>query len=379
MESEILEKNQLMIKEYEKFVSQNEEIFPLEKDNIFSKIQENYNTKIIKNNEIELDKETYNNNKEYDRQTFLEKMFTNSETLNNVFNQFKNTTDPIKITFDQTSESNIYDLLTKILWYNNFFKNDQLDISMIKYQLGKDAHRATTFFNDKEFDKKTLSNIADEYKRADNFNLILMNLINDDNVDILIDTIYLIDLLRIQQVIGVLNDAVTHKMVKLNFTIGGQGTLIYTVILNSKEKYMKCEYSGKIISFIDPEIEGGSFKSCFNINITDLSYSFDVSITFPNIKPEQEEQGQQIEDETDEPDIGNGVINYVEDNSKKIAVGSAVATGATIGTLFLTGILGGNTKKRLHNKYKNTKRNKNKNTKRNKKKNTKRNKKTKKK
>jgi hypothetical protein len=174
---------------------------------------------------------------------------------------------------------------------------------MIKHQLGKDAHRATTFFNDKEIDKKILSNIADEYKRADNFNLILMDLINDDNVDILIDTIYLIDLLRIQQVIGVLNDTVTHKMVKLDFTIGGGSTLIYTAILNSTEKYMKCEYSGNIISFIDPEIEGGSFKSCFNINITDLSYSFDVSITFPNMEnpngnQRQNEQGQQIEDET---------------------------------------------------------------------------------
>ena len=51
MESELLENNQL-IKEYEDFVSQNEEIFPLEKVNIFSKIQENYNTKIIKNDAI---------------------------------------------------------------------------------------------------------------------------------------------------------------------------------------------------------------------------------------------------------------------------------------------------------------------------------------
>jgi len=369
MESEILENNELIIKEYEDFVSQNEEIFPLEKENIFSKIQENYNIKIIKNNEIELDKETYYNKKEDDRQTFLEKMFNNSETLNNVFNQFKNTTDPIKITFDKNPESNIYDLLTKILWYNNFFKNDQLDISMIKHQLGKDVHRATTFFNDKEIDKKILSNIADEYKRADNFNLILMNLINDDNVDILIDPIYLIDLLRIQQVIGVLNDTVTHKMVKLDFTIGGEGSLIYTAILNSKEKYMKCEYSGKIISFIDPEIEGGSFKSCFNINITDLSYSFDVSIIFPNIEILQGQDEPQNEGQDESQIEGNGVIDYVKNNQSNVAigVGSAAlgATGATIGTLLLTGILGGNTKT-LHNKRKNNKR-KNKKTKKNKK------------
>ena len=36
MESEILENNELIIKEYEDFVSQNEEIFPLENSITFS-------------------------------------------------------------------------------------------------------------------------------------------------------------------------------------------------------------------------------------------------------------------------------------------------------------------------------------------------------
>ena len=56
MASELLENNKLIIKEYEDFVLQNKGIFPLEQNNIFSKIQEKYNIffNINKNYNVEI-------------------------------------------------------------------------------------------------------------------------------------------------------------------------------------------------------------------------------------------------------------------------------------------------------------------------------------
>lgn len=373
--------NQQTINEYKSFVKIYPELLP--QTHVFKTISTIYKNTILNNPKMptQSDYTKYKEYKENDKNNFLNKFFSNTDSLNSYLQQEPNS-ETFETVLYSYPNTNFFLFLTKELWYSDikiFKSNGDLDIKQLKYQIFKDIFRTTkitinnTVLNRTEFipfvnDKKF-------YEGTDYINLKIMNLIDIENIPIDLNIINLIDILLIQQIVQQTTDSVLNSLATKGIFQGGEAgeegkILEYNIVLNKHEKYIQFHNKTSLLTMsMNPTY--GSFESWFKINLNDLQYSFRFNIILP---PEQtqeerteEEQTQQV---TQSPlqkytnnisNIGKNVIDYAKNHPDSVAagIGATSVLGSGIGALLL-GVLGGKSQKRL-NKIRNKKTHKNKN------------------
>jgi hypothetical protein len=374
--------NQITINEYKKFIEDNPTLLP--KTTVFNEIDNIYKKEILDNpNFNNQDPEVAREAKNNDRDKAMYSFFSNADKIDTYFKQ-EIITEPLDIILKNNPDSNLYVFSTKVLWYSlsSCFKHGELDISVIKDKTGNDLHRSDTIVNGQELEREIYSAKLDNYERTDYLNLTLMDFIDKAKLTISLNTINLIDILRIQNLIQVPIDSVITFLSSKGINLGGfsgvkSKMLKYKLILNSDEQYIECNFNSPFIN-IDENgeiIVDGMFRCWFKANLLDLSYSFKVFINPPkqsqpilkqSLQPQESqlEKSEQSESAIQEytnkiSNLGKGAINYAKDNPATVAtgVGAAAILGSTAGMLVLAGVLGGKTKKRsrLHKKLKNKK------------------------
>lgn len=367
--------NQKTINEYKSFIKIYPELLP--QTHVFKTISTIYKNTILNNPRIptQTDYIKYKEYKENDKTSFLNKFFSNTESLNTYLQEEPNS-EIFETVLYSYPDTNFFLFLTKELWYSDikiFKSNGDLDMKQLKYQIFKDVFRTTkitinnTVLNRSEFipfinDKKF-------YEGTDYINLKMMNLIDMENIPIDLNIINLIDILLIQQIVQQTTDSVLNTLARKGIFQGGEAgeggkILEYNIVLKKNEKYIQFHNKTSLLTMsINPTY--GSFKSWFKIDLNDLQYSFKFYINLP---PEQtkEETQQVIQSPLQKysnniSNIGKNAIDYAKSQPESVAVGIGASSvlGSGIGALLLAGVLGGKSKKYVKSKNKNTRKNKN--------------------
>lgn len=373
--------NEEIISKYNFFISGHPTLLPRGpefKETVFETIEEKYKKMVIENPGI---------NKDDVRNMSLSTLFTGYEQLQAYIDQ-ETLREPLDITLNTNPNSNLFNFFTQILWFtlpSSFKENGDINTSVIKKQVDIDLNRADMTINGKNIDRNEFITQRTVDDAADYFNLMLMNIINDQGIPILMNTIILTDLCRIQQCIQYCLDTIVSDLKKKKIYQGGEAgkgttSLNYNIILNNLEQSVECILSSALLQIDGMDVLiGGSIKCYFKVNILDLTYSLRIIIDPP--KPEEmvlasESPTQQQEIQQNQNylrNFGTNAIDYTKQNPGTVAAAAGVSSvlAAGVGTLLAVGILGGKTKKRLNkNKTKKYKRRNNK-TKKNKRRNNK--------
>lgn len=380
----IVTPNQRIINEYKSFVNVYPELLP--QTHIFKTISTIYKNTILNNKLIpsKSDYENYNNYKENDKSKFLNKFFSNTESLNSYLQDEQNSGEFETILYSYPN-TNFFMFLTKELWYSNlriFKNNGNLNIQELKYQVFKDVSRTTKItinnlvLNQSEFTPFIQNKMF--YKGTDYLNLKIMNLVDREKIPIDLNTLNLIDILLIQQIVQQTSDSILSNLAKKNIFQGGEAgeddkVLEYEIVLTSSQKYIQFHNKTSLITMTDIP-KSGKFESWFKINLESLQYSFKFIISLPpELTEGQVTQGELTQDnqilqrytnniKNKAINLKNNIIDYAKNNPASVAssVGAISVLGSGVGTLLLAGILGGKTKKRFHKRFKQRKTYKNK-------------------
>ena len=381
--------NQKIIDDYTKYVTKNPELLPPTES--FNIIENIYQTHILDKYKFKIINKTV---KEEDKKTSLVSFFTDTDTekLTTWFKESINTKS-LDIILNNNNSSNLYIFLTKALWYsipNSFTDNNNIDISLIKYKTGNDLHRSDMTINSQKIDRTMFSQLYDNYKRTDLYNSMLMKSLDKEEITISLNTIVLLDIYHIQNLIQVPIDAVFGLFVENSKTIyqtgagfpGEEGkTLQYTIVLNKQSQYIETYFRSPLTEqLIDGNlIPYGKFECWFTANLIDkLNYSFKILITpysenskIPKQVPPSNLLGTTAEAPDDTAENQETRIQKINPEIFVPVAGASLVLGlgAAAATVFSMGLLGGKTNKHSYKKYKNRK-----STRKNKKRKTKNNK-----
>ena len=330
--------------------------------------------------------------KDEDKKTSLVSFFTDTDTekLTTWVNESINTKS-LDIILNNNNSSNLYIFLTKALWYsipNSFTDNNNIDISLIKYKTGNDLHRSDTTINKIDIDRTMFSQLNNNYKRTDLYNSMLMKSLDEEEITISLNTIVLLDIYHIQNLIQVPIDAVFGLFVEKSRTIHqsgagfpgeGKKTLKYTIVLNKQSQYIETYFTSPLTEqLIDGNlIPYGQLECWFTANLIDkLNYSFKILIKpysenseIPKQVPPSNLLGTTAEAPDDTAENQETRIQKINPKIFYPVAGASLVLGAAAATVFSMGLLGGKTNKHSYKKYKNRK-----STRKNKKRKTKNNK-----
>ena len=395
--------NQKIINEYTKYVKKNPELLP--ETECFDIIY-----KIIKTIEKEDPTE-----RDEDKKNSLQALYKLPTSITRKMKDLlDNSIDTTILT--NKSNINIYDYLARGLYYNirttvedtvtnkdkttKTVKRDNLNISIIKHQLGADLNRLgniqinTRIITPNEIlqnsSKETKDNPETEitgqptdYEKVDYFNTVLMETLDKESIPISLNLINLIDLCSIQQVIQFTVDMITEQL--YNYSISQQGgNKSLKIVLTKKEQYIELSIESYLRNtsseYLDkyPKAQSladtplwGTLNCVLKINLQNLSYSNKIKFTIT-------EQSIIIFVFDKSRVAVENSFDYAKENPRTAAsVGAPIVLGSAVGALFLAGVLGGKTNKHSYKKYKNrksTRKNNKKNKKKNKKKNNNKNK-----
>lgn len=345
----LLEEDNYILQYYTKFVKDNPKLFP--SSNVYNQIDKNYKsiiTKII--------------DKEEDKKMLMSTFFTNGRCLINYLKNIKNIKDEYHITLYNKDPPNLYLLLTKMLWYahREILSNDNLNISEIKSQLNKDIHRTTIYINGIKFQRdKTNTNSNDiiQANNSDILNETLINVSQEKGILISLDIISLINIIILQNIIQVIGDMITGI---LKLPLFSASNYTHNIIMNKEHIYTQTNILFKILDINNIEIPIAYINVIFQVNILKKTYLVSCII----YSPEYIEKNMQSVvpnpnipkiNTTDKSQPVNGYITETSNTNNQMpsvlaGLGAASVVGTAIGTLFLTGILGGKTRnKNKHN------------------------------
>lgn len=352
--------NQEIIDKYKVFVSGNPTLLPngseFKEETIFEEIEKNYKEIVLDNPEVD---------KNYDRDNSITTLFTGYQPLQTYIEQ-ETLTEPLDIILNNNPNSDLCYFFTKMLWYTLprcFKENGNLDTSVIKTQVDKDLNRADMTINGKNIERSEFLTPLNVDSATDYFNLMLMDAINNQNIPILMNTIILTDLCRMQQCIQICVDMIVTILKKKGISQGGEAgkqskSLTYNIIVNDSEQSIECIFLSPTFQMNNEGdiLIGGSLGCYFKANIIDLSYTFRVYINPP--KPEEmklalefpSKQGKIEQTQNYLRNVGTNALEYTKENPGTVAAATGVSSvlAAGVGTLLAAGILGGKTKKRLN-------------------------------
>ncbi len=361
--------NQQILEEYNDFVKNNPTLLP--KTELFDEINRLYP---VINTSTNMDE------KEADKKQAIFTLFNPNPDVNKFLEDPIN--NELNVTLTNNSETNLYYFFTKALYFTYKHSADfntetgTLNINVIKQQLGADLHRVTVSVNNIVIPKETLEVYAQNnqsYEEVDYFNTqVIIPSADKQQTPISLNIINLIDLSCIQQNIQFISDSILETLSTFSiFQRGGDKKL--DIVINSQEQYVVWNIESTFIIMSDNPAEWGKLTALLRFNFKDLSYSFKINITKfetpislnpqveppflpPRVQPDNTPQTESTMQKYSSKlsNMGKGTINYVKSNPVTVAtgVGAAATLGSAVGALFLAGVLGGKTKKRLHNKRK---------------------------
>ena len=322
--------NQNIKDEYTNFVNQNPKFLP--ETEVFDKINTIYSEmpKLIRN-----------------EQNALYYLFS---VPNNIKRMLEDPSTPsINTTLHNNTNVDLYTFLTQMLYFtkNSIFKTGNFDNSIIKIQLGIDLHRLGTIkINDVIVPSDELNAFANNNNysaETDYFNTFIIDVMSKSNFPISLNTINLIDICLIQQVIQFTSDMILLPITKRNIHLKG-GRKYLTIILNTHQSYVEYNMESELFTF-DKEHEFvpfGKFNCIIRMNINDLTYTLNINL-INDKQTYKNKLGQ----------IGMDAVEYTKNHPSKIASGLTLASsiGSVIG-LVAAGLLGGKTKRIRKNKNK---------------------------
>ena len=251
---------------------------------------------------------------------------------------------------DKLISTTIY-YLTKS-WLTRADSKYKLDIESFKNQIGKDTLRTDIYINNKKFvvdgngqDTDTIAYT----KIADDFNIELMSEMTKNNINIKQNIISLIDFCVCQNLFnfcnGIIQEFIRQKILPEMASVTKNKKDIQ-IFLKNKEQFLILNFSSDlIISYnesLDPEFTCGNLTFSLKILLNEDTFSLDNFILNYNVNdcipPEMRPSNS--------GSFGKEASNFVNNNKGALATGAlALGLGATVGTLFLTGVLGGKSKK----------------------------------
>ena len=322
--------NQKTKDEYSKFVKQNPKFLP--ETEVFDKISKIYSKmpKLTKN-----------------EQSALYYLFS---VPDNIKRKLADSTTPsINTTLHNNTNVDLYMFLTQMLYFtkNSIFETGIFDNSIIKLQLGIDLHRLGPIkINDITVPSEQLNEFAFNNRylaETDYFNTFLIDVVSKSNFPISLNTINLIDICLIQQVIQFTSDMVLLPITKRNIHLKG-GRKYLTIILNKDKSYVEYNMESTLFTFDNQHeiVHFGQFNCIIRMNTNDLTYSLNINLV--NDKQTYTNKLAQI---------GKDAVEYTKNNPSKVTSGLTIASsiGSVMG-LVAAGLLGGKTKRRKKNKNK---------------------------
>jgi len=289
----------------------------------------------------------------------LYNLFNVSDIMRNKLNDITNYS--INDTLNNNANSNLHNFLTKIIFYtfakSEVFKDNMLDITKIKTQLGKDLHRIKKIrINGVDIPKQELLKFADvgEYdKEVDFYNLLIMNSIDKQNIPINLNTINIIDICSIQQIIQFVSDLFLSELINKGILQQG-GDILLNIVLTNETQYIEFGIISKLLDRENPEQSWGKFDCVLKMNLLDLLYSVKLIITNNTLQENPPQKSEQMTSRVKNEivNIGKNVTDFTKENPGSVAAGVGVTTvlASGVGTLLAIGLLGGKTKKGLYKK-----------------------------
>ena len=299
-----------------------------------------------------------------------EKVFNKISRLANMKTQGKNPKyEKMSFQTKLIGTKDIYYFLFNVIYYykSNLFnfkttdRNKILNIDLLKKQVGIDLKRIDPdipiTINEIDIPVKDFEEFKSSVRATDYLNIKIMQFMNEQQLVIDMNIINIIDIVITQHVIGFMNDILFYNILLISGQPFSSGRIqIHSIDLTKDNKNIEIISKLNLINF-DDGIISGSINFKFKINLSDIiDYSVDYGFEI------NEKDGTDVDVE---PTMTNIAVNYVKENPGSVAAATSVSSvlAAGVGTLLAVGILGGKTKKRLHNKkYKSKKSKKSKKT-----------------
>ena len=257
---------------------------------------------------------------------------------------------------------------TSSKWFSKIDSKYKLQIEKFKRQVGADVLRTDIFVNNNEYvidygngqDKDTI-----EYtKLADEFNINIMTEIAKNNLNITQNLVSMIDLCTCQNFLNAMLTYITMfiwkktnqeiffpskgplidpnnpknddgTFTKISITLTGEHQFIIIDFSTYGSISYKKVFNAKICAYFEYSLKINLKEETFLLEKFKLSY--DLNKCIPD---------DMRESESEPTTFGKEAYNFVSNNRGAIATGAlALGVGATVGTLFLTGVLGGKSKK----------------------------------
>ena len=291
--------------------------------------------------------------------------------------------ESINVKLSQNPNMSLYKLISYSLFSKSFNYFDskpnnigQLNMESFKYQVGKDLSRVDINVNSIPLPKGikvVLQNYTtDNYKTTDNFNLYIMSIMKSNGIPINLNTIIILDAILCQDIFNTVSDLIIGFIAdKIKPEIVGDTKVNKSVniILTKKEQYIIFHYNCEILisyqGILDPEFTCGNYSFILKLDIKNNTYLLELKLNYNvnNCIPSNPIQFTTFNNfingngnQNDEPSSENKLNMYKQDaykfidnNKPEIIAGLATTGLASVGALFLSGILGG---KRKTTKYK---------------------------
>ena len=289
-------------------------------------------------------------------------------------NKFKTLGNSILIhdTIYNKKNFNLLKLISYFLFNKTkqIFKSGTANMNDLKYQVGKDYHRIDVQINGTPIPKSLFPeetvDTSHYYQIVDNLNIYIMELMFKQNIPIKINTIIKIDILLTQYLFGLIIDSFITILLKQNLMIIS-GKKYVNIILTQTEQKMKFYYTSDIINMDDIESDNrGNISIIIYTNLLDNTFYMDIDLSYSsnvttnNDATNNDATNNVITTNNDSKPITSdkfvkNMYNYANNYKPEIAAGLATTSLLGVGTLFLTGLLGGKLKTRKIKKYKTTK------------------------
>ena len=291
--------------------------------------------------------------------------------------------ESINVKLSQNPNMSLYKLISYSLFSKSFNYFDskpnnigQLNMESFKYQVGKDLSRVDVNVNSIPLPKGikvVLQNYTtDNYKTTDNFNLYIMSIMKSNGIPINLNTIIILDAILCQDIFNTVSDLIIGFIAdKIKPEIVGDTKVNKSVniILTKKEQYIIFHYNCEILisyqGILDPEFTCGNYSFILKLDIKNNTYLLELKLNYNvnNCIPSNPIQfttfnnfingnGNQNDEESSENKLTmykQDAYKFIDNNKPEIIAGLATTGLASVGALFLSGILGG---KRKTTKYK---------------------------
>lgn len=291
--------------------------------------------------------------------------------------------ETINIKLSQNPNMSLYKLISYSLFSKSFNYFDskpnnigQLNMESFKYQVGKDLARVDVNINSKPLPKGIKVVLQDytidDFKTTDNFNLYIMSIMKMSNIPIKLNTIIILDAILCQDIYNSVTDIILgfiENKIKPEIAGDTKATKSVNIILTKEEQYVIFHYNAELMisyqGIPDPQITCGNYSFVLKFDLKNNTYSLKLKLnynvnncipptTLNNISGNDNRNGNGIQNDElpseNKWDIyKQDAYNFIDNNKPSIVAGLATTGLASVGALFLSGILGG---KRKTTKYK---------------------------